>query len=58
MTAKEKYSFIQSVKDLFRIWALEMKIILSDHGVLLFCIFVPVLYPLLYSYIYTTELTR
>ena len=58
MTAKEKYSFIQSVKDLFRIWALEMKIIFSDHGVLLFCIFVPVLYPLLYSYIYTTELTR
>ena len=58
MTAKEKYSFIQSVKDLLRIWALEMKIIFSDHGVLLFCIFVPVLYPLLYSYIYTTELTR
>ena len=58
MTEKQKYSFVQSVKDLLRIWSLEMKIILSDHGVLLFCVFVPILYPLLYSYIYTTELTR
>jgi ABC-2 type transport system permease protein len=58
MTNKEKYSFKQSVKDLLRIWSLEMKIILRDHGVFLFCLIVPIFYPLLYSYIYTTELTR
>lgn len=46
------------MKDLLHIWKMEMNIILHDQGVFIFCILVPFGYPLLYSYIYTTELMR
>ena len=48
----------QGLKDLLHIWRMEMDIILHDSGVFIFCIIVPLTYPLLYAYIYTTELMR
>ena len=48
----------QGLKDLLHIWRMEMNIIMHDSGVLVFCILVPLAYPLLYAYIYTTELMR
>ncbi|HCE47828.1 MAG TPA: ABC transporter permease, partial [Prevotellaceae bacterium] len=53
-----KNHFWQGVKDLLHIWQMEMNIILHDSGVLIFCVVVPLTYPLLYAYIYTTELMR
>ncbi len=53
-----KTHFWQGVKDLLHIWQMEMNIILHDSGVLIFCVVVPLTYPLLYAYIYTTELMR
>ena len=40
------------------IWAEEMKITWKDEGVLIFFILVPLLYPLVYSWIYTNEVVR
>lgn len=51
-------NIFQGLLDLIHIWQMEMKIILHDEGVLIFCILVPIGYPLLYSYIYTTEIVR
>jgi ABC-2 type transport system permease protein len=55
---KFKNNFFQGLKDLIHICRMELKIILHDEGVFIFCILVPLGYPLLYSYIYTTELMR
>lgn len=40
------------------IWWIEMKNTIKDEGVLIFFIIVPLLYPLLYSWIYNTEVVR
>ncbi len=40
------------------IWAKEMRNVFTDEGVLIFCIFVPLFYPLLYSWIYNNEVVR
>lgn len=40
------------------IWAHEMRNVLRDEGVLMFCILVPLGYPLLYSWIYNNEVVR
>lgn len=40
------------------IWWLEMKNIFKDEGVLIFLVLVPILYPLLYSWIYNNEVVR
>ena len=40
------------------IWAKEMKSVFQDEGVLLFFIVVPLVYPLLYSWIYNNEVVR
>jgi ABC-2 type transport system permease protein len=53
-----KNNLFQALKDLIHIWWLETKVILHDEGVLIFCLFVPLGYPLLYSYIYHTEVMR
>lgn len=44
--------------DTFYIWWEEMKNIIKDQGVLIFFIIVPLLYPLLYGFIYTNETIR
>ena len=40
------------------IWADEMKMSVKDEGVLIFFILVPLLYPLLYAWIYNNEVVR
>ena len=37
------------------VWRFEFKQVLRDEGVLLFCVVVPLVYPLLYSWIYNNE---
>jgi ABC-2 type transport system permease protein len=49
---------IQSTKDALYIWKQEMKQIFRDEGVLIFFIIVPLIYPLLYSWIYNNEVVR
>lgn len=44
--------------DLATIWGDEMKMTVKDEGVLIFFIVVPLLYPLLYSWIYNNEVVR
>lgn len=40
------------------VWCDEMTNLFRDQGVLLFCIVVPLVYPLLYSWIYNNEVVR
>ena len=49
---------IEGVHDMCYIWAKEMKSVFQDEGVLLFFIVVPIVYPLLYSWIYNNEVVR
>ena len=48
----------QAIKDTCYIWWDEMKQVVKDEGVLIFFIVVPLLYPLLYSWIYNNEVVR
>lgn len=55
-------SFICKVKEgiqsLFYIWKEEIKNTFRDQGVLIFFILVPLVYPLIYAFIYTGEVVR
>lgn len=46
------------MKDLIYIWYDECRTVLRDKGILIFIVFVPLAYPLLYSYVYTNEVCR
>lgn len=48
----------EGIHDMCYIWWLEMKNIFKDEGVLIFLVLVPILYPLLYSWIYNNEVVR
>lgn len=48
----------EGIHDMCYIWAEEIKITWKDEGVLIFFILVPLLYPLVYSWIYTNEVVR
>ena len=48
----------EALKDASFIWWDEMKQVVKDEGVLIFFILVPLLYPLLYSWIYNNETVR
>lgn len=48
----------QGIHDLFYIWKWETKQVFKDQGVLIFFILVPLVYPLLYAFIYTNEVVR
>ena len=48
----------RGLKETLHICQLELSVILHDQGVFIFAILVPLGYPLLYSYIYSTELMR
>lgn len=52
------YKINEGVHDMCYIWAREMKSTFKDEGVFIFFIFVPLLYPLLYSWIYCSEVVR
>lgn len=48
----------EGVHDMCYIWSREIKATVKDEGVLIFFILVPLLYPLLYAWIYNAEVVR
>ncbi len=52
------YKIVNGFRDMLYIWAKEMRNVFRDEGVLMFCILVPLGYPLLYSWIYNNEVVR
>ncbi|MEI3462570.1 MAG: ABC transporter permease [Bacteroides eggerthii] len=56
LTFKQKV--VQGIYDLFYIWKQEFRTIFRDQGVLIFFVLVPLVYPLIYSFIYTNETIR
>lgn len=48
----------EGLSDMCYIWAKEMRSAFTDEGVLIFCILVPLFYPLLYSWIYNNEVVH
>ena len=48
----------QGIEDACYIWREELKQVFRDEGVLIFCVIVPLVYPLLYSWIYNNEVVR
>lgn len=48
----------EGLHDMCYIWAEEMKNVVRDEGVLIFFVLVPLLYPILYSWIYNNEVVR
>ncbi len=49
---------LQSITDTCFVWREELKQVFRDEGVLIFFIIVPLVYPLLYSWIYNNEVVR
>ncbi len=49
---------MKALTDALHIWRHEMRQVLRDEGVLIFFIVVPIVYPLLYSWIYNNEVLR
>ncbi|GAA6256179.1 ABC transporter permease [Bacteroides sp. f07] len=49
---------MKSIRNIFRIWYDELADLVKDKGILIFIIFVPLAYPLLYSWVYTNEVVR
>ena len=59
MKRKNLYNIItQGISDMMIIWMNELKNVVKDQGILIFFIFVPLGYPLLYTYIYNNEVIR
>lgn len=56
LTFKQKV--VQDIYDLFYIWKQEFRTTFRDQGVLIFFVLVPLVYPLIYSFIYTNETIR
>ncbi|WP_165157002.1 ABC transporter permease [Parabacteroides sp. ZJ-118] len=53
-----RYILKEGLPDLFYIWRDELENVFKDAGVLIFFFLVPLVYPLLYSFIYTNEVVR
>ena len=49
------HKILHWLDDLAYVWRYELRQVFHDEGVLLFCIVVPLVYPLLYSWIYNNE---
>lgn len=49
------HKIIKWLDDAAYVWRYELKQVFRDEGVLLFCVVVPLVYPLLYSWIYNNE---
>lgn len=49
---------IKSLEDICYIWRQEMRQVFRDEGMIIFFLIVPVIYPLLYSWIYNNEVVR
>ena len=52
------HRFLTGLHDAAYIWREEMKQVFKDEGVLIFFIIVPIIYPLLYSWIYNNEVVH
>lgn len=53
-----KNKIVEGVDDLFYIWKREFRTTFRDQGVLIFFVLVPLVYPLIYGFIYTNEVVR
>ena len=49
------HNIIKWLDDAAYVWRYELRQLFRDEGVLLFCIVVPLVYPLLYSWVYNNE---
>lgn len=49
---------MKSILNIFQIWYREIGNIFRDKGIMIFILFVPLAYPLLYSFVYTNEVVR
>lgn len=49
---------MKPLTNIFQIWYNELITVMRDKGILIFILFVPLAYPLLYSYVYTNEVVR
>lgn len=47
-----------SIRNILHIWYDELTAVFRDKGILIFILFVPLVYPLLYAWIYTNEVVR
>ena len=56
LTFKQKV--VQCIHDLFYLWKQEFRTTFRYQGVLIFFVLVPLVYPLIYSFIYTNETIR
>ena len=52
------HTIADGVRDACHIWYDELRLVLKDEGVLIFFVIVPLIYPLLYSWIYNNETVR
>ena len=52
------HNLYNGLQDACYIWRKEMTQVVKDEGVLIFFVFVPLVYPLLYSWIYNNEVVR
>jgi ABC-2 type transport system permease protein len=52
------HTIADGVRDACHIWYDELRLVLKDEGVLIFFVIVPLIYPLLYSWIYNNEAVR
>ena len=52
------HNIYNRLEDAAYVWRQEMKQVLHDEGVLIFCVIVPLVYPLLYSWIYNNEVVH
>ncbi len=49
---------MKTIVNIIQIWCHEVTTIMRDKGILIFILFVPLSYPLIYSYVYTNEVVR
>ena len=49
---------MKTILNIAQIWYNELRVIIKDKGIMIFILFVPLAYPLLYSYVYTNEVVR
>lgn len=49
---------MKTIVNIIQIWYHELITIMRDKGILIFILFVPLAYPLLYAYVYTNEVVR
>lgn len=49
---------MKSLFNILQIWYNELTTVMRDKGIVIFILFVPLVYPLLYSYVYTNEVVR